>query len=114
MEKRFAGFFGAGVAADQRDSAVEDPFPGPGREAASASLPFDLTTVAHTLNLMGGEYRSDDVLLDGDDTDVDFREFGLSEEVVRGLVHEGFEKPSPIQLDAIPIGLTGQGKQAVM
>lgn len=42
--------------------------------------------------------------------DVSFRDMMLSEQVLAGLTKCNFEKPSPIQLRAIPIGRCGLGK----
>lgn len=42
--------------------------------------------------------------------DVYFRDMMLSEPVLAGLTKCNFEKPSPIQLRAIPIGSCGLGK----
>lgn len=42
--------------------------------------------------------------------DVSFRDMLLSPQVLAGLTKCGFEKPSPIQLRAIPIGRCGSGK----
>ena len=38
---------------------------------------------------------------------VTFRDMMLSEPVLRGLHDSGFERPSPIQLQAIPVGQFG-------
>lgn len=42
--------------------------------------------------------------------DVSFRDMMLSKQVLAGLTKCNFEKPSPIQLRAIPIGRCGLGK----
>lgn len=42
--------------------------------------------------------------------DVSFRDMMLSEQVLAGLKKCNFEKPSPIQMRAIPIGRCGLGK----
>lgn len=42
--------------------------------------------------------------------DVSFRDMMLSEQVLAGLTKCNFEKPSPIQMRAIPIGRCGLGK----
>lgn len=50
--------------------------------------------------------RTDDVLLtDG----IDFSSLLLSQAVLEGLSASGFQKPSPIQLKAIPLGRCGLG-----
>lgn len=41
--------------------------------------------------------------------DVSFRDMMLSDQVLAGLIKCNFEKPSPIQLRAIPIGRCGLG-----
>lgn len=50
--------------------------------------------------------RTDDVLLS---EGVDFSSLLLSQAVLDGLSAAGFEKPSPIQLKAIPLGRCGLG-----
>lgn len=42
--------------------------------------------------------------------DVSFRDMMLSDQVLAGLTKCNFEKPSPIQMRAIPIGRCGLGK----
>ena len=51
-----------------------------------------------------GRLRTADVATD---ETVLFRDLMLSEPVLRGLLESGFERPSPIQLQAIPVGLFG-------
>ena len=51
-----------------------------------------------------GRLRTADVATD---ETVLFRDLMLSEPVLRGLLESGFERPSPIQLQAIPLGLVG-------
>lgn len=58
---------------------------------------------AHRLN---EKNRTTDVLTDDQ---VDFRSLLLSHHVLNGLIDAGFEKPSPIQLKAIPLGRCGLG-----
>ena len=55
--------------------------------------------------------RSSDVIVEGKDSDVDFHGLQLTEPIVRGLHNCGFQKPSPIQLRAIPLGRLGFGKR---
>ncbi len=50
--------------------------------------------------------RTDDVLLS---EGVDFNSLLLSQAVLDGLSAAGFQKPSPIQLKAIPLGRCGLG-----
>lgn len=57
--------------------------------------------IAHSLDAV---WRSEDV--DHGD-DVTFDQFMLSERVLTGLRKSGFVKPSPIQVQAIPLGLCG-------
>lgn len=37
-----------------------------------------------------------------------FEDFGLRRELLMGIYTAGFERPSPIQEQAIPMGLTGR------
>ena len=53
--------------------------------------------------------RTDDVLTELN-FNVDFSSLFLSDLVNRGLQSVGFEKPSPIQLKAIPLGRCGLGR----
>jgi superfamily II DNA/RNA helicase len=55
-----------------------------------------------------GRARTSDVapLLE-EDANITFRELMLSEAVLRGLLEAGFDRPSPIQLMAIPVGKFG-------
>jgi len=39
---------------------------------------------------------------------VNFEEYGLRRELLMGIFEKGFEKPSPIQEEAIPVALTGK------
>lgn len=50
--------------------------------------------------------RTDDVLLS---EGIDFNSLLLSQPVLEGLSAAGFQKPSPIQLKAIPLGRCGLG-----
>ncbi|ESO82336.1 hypothetical protein LOTGIDRAFT_223393 [Lottia gigantea] len=59
------------------------------------------SNVAHKIN---SKKRTQDVLMS---ENVDFAGLLLSEPVQRGLLAAGFEKPSPIQLKAIPLGRCG-------
>ena len=61
------------------------------------------TTVAHKIT---GKVRTGDVLIS---EGVDFERLLLSENVLTGLKSAGFERPSPIQLKAIPLGRCGLG-----
>lgn len=51
--------------------------------------------------------RTGDVLTD---EFVDFKSLLLSSDVLKGLSSSGFERPSPIQLKAIPLGRCGLGR----
>lgn len=51
--------------------------------------------------------RTQDVFLD---ESTSFADLGLSPQIHSGLYQAGFEKPSPIQLSAIPYGRCGLGK----
>ena len=61
-------------------------------------------TIAHDL---GKQQRTDDIKIS---SNVTFVQMGLSEKVVNGLHNCGFQKPSPVQLTAIPVGRCGYGK----
>ena len=61
------------------------------------------TPVAHKIT---SRLRTDDVLIG---ENVDFERLLLSEQILRGLKSAGFERPSPIQLKAIPLGRCGLG-----
>lgn len=50
--------------------------------------------------------RTDDVIIS---ESVDFSSLLLSKSVLKGLTDAGFQKPSPIQLKAIPLGRCGLG-----
>jgi len=63
--------------------------------------------VAHELDKKD---RSSDVIVEGKDSEHDFYSFHLTAEVLAGLKNCGFDKPSPIQLRAIPLGKLGFGK----
>ena len=51
--------------------------------------------------------RTGDVLIG---ENVDFERLLLSEQILKGLKSAGFERPSPIQLKAIPLGRCGLGE----
>lgn len=55
---------------------------------------------------IGTRKRTDDVLLS---EGIDFSSLLLSPAVLDGLSAAGFQKPSPIQLKAIPLGRCGLG-----
>ena len=61
------------------------------------------TTVAHNLQ---ERPRTGDVLIN---ENVNFDGLLLSESILKGLKTAGFERPSPIQLKAIPLGRCGLG-----
>ena len=63
--------------------------------------------IAHRLN---AKRRTADVLIN---EKVDFSGLILSKDVLKGLKSAGFERPSPIQLKAIPIGRCGVGEWIV-
>ncbi|XP_077540720.1 uncharacterized protein LOC144152981 [Haemaphysalis longicornis] len=58
--------------------------------------------IAHKLE---SQWRSDDVLQT--DENATFKQFLLSDQVLSGLSKSGFVRPSPIQVEAIPLGLCG-------
>lgn len=61
-------------------------------------------SVAH--DIQGGS-RTGDVLIN---ENVDFSGLLLSDNVLSGLRIAGFQRPSPIQLKAIPLGRCGLGR----
>ena len=61
------------------------------------------TPVAHKI---ASRLRTGDVLIR---ENVDFERLLLSEQILKGLKSAGFERPSPIQLKAIPLGRCGLG-----
>ncbi|GAM18663.1 hypothetical protein SAMD00019534_018380, partial [Acytostelium subglobosum LB1] len=56
------------------------------------------------VNDISKRLRTQDVI---SDSNIDFSEMMLSKEVLEGLAECGFLKPSPIQVHAIPLGLSG-------
>lgn len=58
-------------------------------------------------NLLERKRTSD--VLSSETINVDFASLMLSDPVQKGLTSAGFEKPSPIQLKAIPLGRCGLG-----
>lgn len=67
-----------------------------------------MSRVAH--RIADGQKRTKDVVND-DNFNVDFASLLLSPSVQAGLANAGFERPSPIQLKAIPLGRCGLGKE---
>lgn len=59
--------------------------------------------IAHDLNK---KQRTKDVKIQ---EDVIFFQMGLQQDVLDGLIAAGFQRPSPIQLKAIPLGRCGFG-----
>ena len=59
-----------------------------------------------TAHKFSERHRTGDVLAD---EQVDFKSLLLSPDVLKGLSSSGFERPSPIQLKAIPLGRCGLG-----
>ncbi len=66
--------------------------------------------IAHQLD---SQLRTGDVATDtlvqavNEKTSLSFAEMGLSVNVLKGLKHAGFQRPSPVQLNAIPLGRMG-------
>lgn len=60
--------------------------------------------IAHNIE---SKCRTEDISITDN---VDFTAMLLSERVLHGLHANGFKKPSPIQLKAIPMGRCGFGK----
>ena len=67
------------------------------------SLAFSIQVMDHESK---DKMRTKDVLLSESLT---FSDLQLSKQVVEGLQVAGFDKPSPIQLKAIPLGRCGLG-----
>jgi len=86
--------------ANIEEKIVEDLFE---EESIEKTTP----TLAHDLNK---KPRSADVIVEGRDSELDFNGLQLTEDVLKGLKNCGFEKPSPIQVRAIPLGRLGFGK----
>lgn len=63
-----------------------------------------MSSLAHDIN---SKERTKDVLID---QNVNFDSLLLSEDVLKGLKKNGFMRPSPIQLKAVPLGRCGFGK----
>lgn len=62
-----------------------------------------IVPLAHQIN---AQPRTTDIIIE---ENVSFYQMGLSQCILNGLVTCGFEKPSPIQLKAIPFGRCGFG-----
>ena len=62
-----------------------------------------MAKVAHTIK---EKSRTNDVIIS---ETVNFESLLLSKSVLNGLKNSGFERPSPIQLKAIPLGRCGLG-----
>ncbi|KAF7992852.1 hypothetical protein HCN44_005196 [Aphidius gifuensis] len=60
--------------------------------------------VRPTAHILGDKQRTKDIKIN---EDVTFFQMGLSQPIVDGLSNCGFERPSPIQLTAIPVGRCG-------
>ena len=61
---------------------------------------------AKKTELLKKQNRTNDVIIhDG----VDFQGLFIRNDILQGLKQSGFEKPSPIQLKAIPLGRCGLG-----
>lgn len=75
--------------------SVPEPIPGPVRSLRTAH------------DVSGPRTRTGDVLLA---EPADFESLLLSRPVLEGLREAGFERPSPVQLKAIPLGRCGLGE----
>lgn len=62
--------------------------------------------LAHNLN-DSSRWRSEDVALSDSNRQTTFEQLQLSRDVLNGLKSAGFIRPSPIQLQAIPLGRCG-------
>ena len=74
-----------------------------GLNACNVVMSTSATSVAHNIQ---GKSRTGDVLIT---ENVDFSGLLLSDKVLSGLQKAGFQRPSPIQLKAIPLGRCGLG-----
>lgn len=83
------------VPAEHVAAPVSEPTPGPVRSLR----------MAHDIS--GPRTRTGDVLLA---EPADFESLLLSRPVLEGLRAAGFERPSPVQLKAIPLGRCGLGE----
>lgn len=72
-------------------------------DANTASAAETQPRIGHKLELKS---RTGDIRLD---EDLSFVDLGLGSVLIKGLSRSGFEKPSPIQLAAIPHGRCGLG-----
>lgn len=68
------------------------------------SEPPATSRIGHDLK---AKRRTQDIHLD---EDLSFSDLGLNSILIKGLSKSGFERPSPIQLSAIPFGRCGLGK----
>lgn len=59
-----------------------------------------------TAHELGSKPRTEDIEIN---EDVTFYQMGIKPEVLDGLTKSGFQRPSPIQLKAIPLGRCGLG-----
>lgn len=71
--------------------------------ACNVVMSTSATSVTHNIQ---GKSRTGDVLIN---ENVDFSGLLLSDKVLSGLQKAGFQRPSPIQLKAIPLGRCGLG-----
>lgn len=65
------------------------------------------TPLAHQLNGKGTEEKTDDIRIA---ENLNFNDLMLSEKILKGLSASGFKHPSPIQVEAIPLGRFGLGE----
>lgn len=63
--------------------------------------------IAHDFN---AKPRTKDVKID---EEIYFSQMGLSQRLLDGLDNCGFQKPSPVQLKAIPLGRCGFGESPI-
>jgi superfamily II DNA/RNA helicase len=64
-----------------------------------------MSKIAHSLQ--DGRKRTSDIEVGQDN--IYFDELLLSPDILKGLKEAGYSKPSPIQLQAIPLGKIGTG-----
>lgn len=74
-------------------------------------MDFGIPTVTHLAHDLSKKERTEDVKLSGDQAEITFRDLGISPYVTEGLLACGFKKPSPVQVEAIPIGKCGYGER---
>lgn len=96
---------GPAALAPEEAAAPAEPVAAPGSAAEPTRRPARSLRTAHDVS--GPRTRTGDVLLA---EPADFESLLLSRPVLEGLRAAGFERPSPVQLKAIPLGRCGLGE----